>query len=525
MRTRKVDNSVERRIVTGMCVSDEFLQRVRAIYDPDLMAVPFARTVADWCTAYFLEYGCAPGRHVQDIFEREERNGLAKDQAALIADFLAEASEEYERGAEGKFNVNYLLDQAEARFAQQKLRLLAADVEALVDKGDVKAAELLVSGHRRVERPASAGLEPLVDADAVQRAFEGRQDAVLFTFPGALGQLLAPVMRHDFIGVMGPEKRGKSFQLLDLAMRAVRARCNVAYFDCGDSPEDEHVVRVHMYNTGRSPDIEGRIKLPVFDCENNQRAECPNGRTCEGSGARGTTIMTTVRNGSQEKQRRLSLEEWERQGKGEEWVPCTRCVREKGSSYRPAVWHQWSKPLERLTWQEAVEAGKRTAAQSRKRFKLSCHSSGTLSVSASEVILDQWEREEGFVPDVIIYDYPDIMAPEPLDERKEARHQTNGIWMAQRRVSLSRHCAVIAATQSDADSYDQRSLKEKNFSEDKRKYAHVTRMVVLNQTPEEKADGVIRLSQMFVRSRHYNSKKQVIVLRCLEIGRPYMGSY
>ena len=49
---------------------------------------------------------------------------------------------------------------------------------------------------------------------------------------------------------------------------------------------------------------------------------------------------------------------------------------------------------------------------------------------------------------------------------------------------------VVTATQADANSYDRTSLKMSNFSEDKRKLAHVTAMYGLNQDPAGREKGI-----------------------------------
>jgi hypothetical protein len=69
------------------------------------------------------------------------------------------------------------------------------------------------------------------------------------------------------------------------------------------------------------------------------------------------------------------------------------------------------------------------------------------------------------------------------------------------------------------------SLKESNFSEDKRKFSHATAFLTLNQTPEEKRLGVIRIGELFVREKKYDINKQVTVLQCLDLGKPYITSF
>ena len=61
-----------------------------------------------------------------------------------------------------------------------------------------------------------------------------------------------------------------------------------------------------------------------------------------------------------------------------------------------------------------------------------------------------WEKQDGFVPDLIVVDYADLIVPE---SRGEFRHQQNEIWKGLRRLSQEKgEPLVITASQSDAKS-------------------------------------------------------------------------
>jgi len=96
-----------------------------------------------------------------------------------------------------------------------------------------------------------------------------------------------------------------------------------------------------------------------------------------------------------------------------------------------------------------------------------------------------------------------------------------------RGVSDKKHCLTIAVTQADADSYERNLLKLDNFSEDKRKYSHVTAMYGLNQDPQgrEKELGILRINELVVREGDFNNSHQVYILQNLRRGRPFISSY
>jgi hypothetical protein len=86
---------------------------------------------------------------------------------------------------------------------------------------------------------------------------------------------------------------------------------------------------------------------------------------------------------------------------------------------------------------------------------------------------------------------------------------------------------VVTATQADAKSYDQDRLKLANFSEDKRKYAHVTAMYGLNQDKDdrEKKIGIMRINEIVIREGEFSATNEVYVLQNLRRGQPHLGSY
>ena len=141
-------------------------------------------------------------------------------------------------------------------------------------------------------------------------------------------------------------------------------------------------------------------------------------------------------------------------------------------------------------------------------------------------ILDIWERQDGFVPDVIVIDYADLLAPDGGGVQ-EFRHKQDQVWKSLRALSQERHVLTVTATQADADSYKKDSLSLSNFSEDKRKLAHVTAQYGLNQDPQgkEKRLGILRVNEIVVREGEFSPDNEVTVLQDLAAGRAYLESF
>ena len=154
-------------------------------------------------------------------------------------------------------------------------------------------------------------------------------------------------------------------------------------------------------------------------------------------------------------------------------------------------------------------------------LRLSCHPNSSLTVGGIRAILQNWERT-GWVPDVIVIDYADILAPP--HGIADTRDQINSTWKQLRALSQSTHSLVVTATQADAASYNTNTIGRANFSEDKRKLAHVTGLVGLNANSDEKECGILRLNWIVLRESAFTETQCVHVAGCLEIGNPAVKS-
>ena len=205
-----------------------------------------------------------------------------------------------------------------------------------------------------------------------------------------------------------------------------------------------------------------------------------------------------------------------------DYSTCTNCKAFKENKWG-TVWYK-EVEKESLTIESAKKVFTEFFIKYKRKFKISTHVNGTLTVNNIKSILDIWQKQEDFIPDIIIIDYADLLEDSTV---KEFRHKSNQIWKDLRGLSQERHCLLITATQADADSYTRDLLKLDNFSEDKRKYAHVTAMWGLNWDKEgrEKKLGIMRINEIIKRKGNFNNHNQVYVLQNLQISRPFLTSF
>lgn len=504
---------IERKIITGMIVSDRYMRECDLMLtNIHLLESPLIKKIVEWCKDYYKSHGKSPGKDIEIIYDSKVRDGLNEEQADSIGDILSEISEEFEKGEYKDLNTDFLLDETEKYFKKRSLEILAEDMKIALEGDDLETAEKRFNDFKRVERVTGVCVNPLSDPEVIRAAFEEPPEP-LIKFPGALGEMLNHEMvRDSLVGILAPEKRGKTWWMIEFAMRALRAHKKVAFFEVGDMSRDQFVRRIHTYIQRRNylSRYCGKFLMPIMDCHHNQIDKCDNPeRSC---------FIGLY----ESKNQKMSYKEASALG----YLPCTFCAkdREFSKEYKGAHWFKYveTKPF---TWGEALKAGKdfETTICGPHNFRLSVHSSDTLTVEGMNAQLENWYSLDDFSPDVIIGDYADILAAS--NSYVETRHQENHKWKGLRRMSQDWHSLVITASQADADSYDKKILSLKNFSEDKRKYAHVTMMIALNQTPEEKREGIMRISQLLVRESDFDMKRTVKVLQCLNNGRPFLGSY
>ena len=510
---KSLEENPERQIVLGMVVSDRFIKEVQPILRPDLLESPWAMKVIGWCQDYHTKFGKAPGVHIEDIFQQEvEQGNIDDDQESIISKLLGTLSDEYERSKE--FNADFLLDRAEKYFETRNLEKKAANIKSHLGKGDLVAAQAEWNNYKPVSRPESMGVDPFSDRESMLSAFEHSSEP-LFRLPGAVGKFLDDLMeRESFVTLLGPEKRGKTWMLIEISLWARKAGRNVAFFSAGDMSQSQLEVRFGIRFAGRSnrPKNCGEILVPVLDCKRNQDD------TCENPNRAGTFAIMDPNT-----KQLMSYDDCP------DHQPCTYCLKNPGEQpgFLGSSWLKTRPPVEVLDGPGAAKAAQKLARRwgKKSRMKLIAFPNDTLTISRINQQLDAWEAQDSFIPDVIIIDYMDLIVPESNNSGEQVRHGIGKIWAGVRRMSQERHCLVISASQSDAGSYDVEWITNKNFSESKQKNAHVTGMITLNQTRIEKRRKIMRLGAILTREEAFDDHRGVTILQSLEQGKPLIASY
>lgn len=144
----------------------------------------------------------------------------------------------------------------------------------------------------------------------------------------------------------------------------------------------------------------------------------------------------------------------------------------------------------------------------------------SMTVEKLETKLDDLNHN-GFIPDVIIIDYADIMLPS--NSRLDYRNQLDDIWKRLRAMAQKRKCAVFTASQASRGAINKEATADM-ISEDIRKLAHVTSMVSISKDEYCKNHSLAMFSQLAVREGEPITER-VIATQCLSLGRPVLDSH
>jgi hypothetical protein len=448
----------ERSIVAAMISSTEFLKGVRPIYKPEFLTLPYARTVANWCADYYDKYDKAPSGDIKAIFINRQNEIHDIERAKAVEIFLDSLN-----GDEEIYNTEWLLDKAVKYFSYINIDNSLDKIRGYRLAGDLLNAEAELAKYKRIEKINNKGVNVFYDMDAMMKAIRSSTENILLTFPGDLGKMVRPIRKHDFLALIGPAKRGKTWWLQEIGLLAMWNGLSVLHISL-ETPEDPMLMRIFQRVNGElEPDgnnyvTECEVDIPSFDAN---------------------FVKNSIINHRKEIRKKLST-------------------------------HRAAKKMHAI--QSLVKS---------RQYRLECFPSNSLNVKDGIIpLLDELEYSENFIPEMIVVDYADIMAPEI---RQEKRHQIDETWQALRGLGQERHVVVVTASHSNKATFG-RDIRQNDLSEDARKLNHVTLAISLNQLKEDIKNNTTRMSVLADRFGRFNSHAEVMVTHCLDIGMPYLDS-
>lgn len=419
LRRRKIDSTTEKRILTAMIVSTQFLQEIRHLIVFDYFENLYIKRVVEWCTEHYDKYDIAPFDDITSIFH-ERKIELKKEDAELVEKLLKDISNKY--AVNQNINVPYIVDQTLLFFKKRELEITKNNITYHLNKNDIDGAEDQVNQFAKISRVTSGWIDPL-DEKYIDEVFESENR--MFNFPGALGTYLNGFERGWLVTVAGGYKRGKSFSLQEIVVHAIQQRLRVVFFSL-EMGRRESNDRFYKRILGAGTKEGGEALYPTFDCEYNQNGSCKKPE-------RVNTIPLLKDDIKPIFHRNM------------EYRPCTYCRDNKLGGYKVAWWYELlSRP------QYCSELVKKQTAAFKKvwpnmyRFKQYAKFSATLDDMRRD--LDILEKTDDFVPDIIIIDQANCVKPEQgISLDGTAPH--TAVWRGMAALAGERHALVVSPTQ------------------------------------------------------------------------------
>lgn len=266
------DKQIERKIITGMIVSTDFLLNISDTFKPEYLSSRASKNIAIWCMDYFKQYEKAPKAEIEDFLSSTKLKDVPKEEAEDYISILDSLSKEYD---ESEYNIQYLTDEAFKYFGIQSVKNHIDELKTEVDKENITKAKELITKFNIVEKPQTKGEDPF-DPKFIHNMFSGNSDD-LFHYTGDFGDLLdGEFYPESFFVILAPQKRGKTFQLIDMAIQALKYGNKVAFFQGGDLSSEKWGHRFHTYLNKRNtnPKYCGEHYSPIPDCAKNQNGTC-----------------------------------------------------------------------------------------------------------------------------------------------------------------------------------------------------------------------------------------------------------
>lgn len=468
MRIDRRESTDEKLVLIGMIVDTVVCGRIATKWTNGMFRSKWANLIGSWCVKYFQRYEKAPGQRIQSQFERWAEKSKDAATTDLVEQFLSGLSDEYVE-LKRDSNSEYVLDVAGKHFALVQMERLKEELEDSIADKNADKASALINEFNQIKIGQGEGIDVLQDK-AAWRATYDHPAEVLIKFPGALGKFFGDSLARDcFVSFEAPEGRGKSFWLQEIAVQAMLQRRRVAYFEVGDMTRGQMMWRLGV-----------------------RFAEIPS-KACTIDMPKKIRVIKRDVDGKESSQGRVSFE--------------------------PKTFDQG------ITWQAAWKACRslcRDRIKSKEPYwKLYNYPPDILHCNEIENILTDLQRNN-WVADVVIIDYSDNLAMDYPG--LEGRDRINQTWKHLRQISMTHHCLVITATQTNAQSFDVGTISRKHFSEDKRKRAHITAGFAINQTEQEKTSGIFRLNSLKKRDDDYLIGRCVWVAACLKLANPAVRS-
>jgi len=504
------DITSEKLMLLTAIISDEFCRSVGIKYKPEFVQNEFIRKTMDWCLSYYTEFKKAPGKKIEQVFEY--KSSELDDSSKELIEYLLFSLSQSTKGT-GVSDFHLVLKETLKYFRKRHLDIALKKSRVLYDKGKIdKAIESLVTENFQNDLTSEGKLENIFTRFSIEQAWSRTDTSHVFSFTGALeglNRLTGFIKRGWLMAYLAPPKRGKTSWLLETACQAMVYGRKVLFVSLEMNSE---AIRQRFYsrflskpagsyrdNSNFITDSDGTVlsKIPYIDCVHNKDNTCK-------------------RQEREDFKSNIHVERVE----DLQSVPCFACVRSIDSDFSMTIEVAWEALLD-----DSYES------DHRKLLAIGRHLGRYLRLVTYPSFLGgiddiqqdlEIAKSQGFIPDVIIIDYADILRP-PAGGRDE-RQNLDIIWKTLKGLSEATNSVVITASQTNRGALEQKRIDQKHIAEDFRKIAHVDVFLALNQSNFEKEAGIKRINAIAHRHKDFSPFTELFVSEALHMGQVCVNS-
>ena len=259
MKREKLNTINERDIVYQLIVSDKFCREIVPIINPKMLEVVYVRTIVIWIKDYFQKFKESPKKNIIKLYRSHIDELRDEDLQNNILTFIERLDKDYDKIK--VTNEDFAIQNAIKYLRMRSLKNFSEDIDSYIESGDIEKAENCVTKYRKVEAASGEGVSLLDDFDIVTEAFTEEQD-LLFKYPGDFGRLIGDIHREDFIAFLAPMKAGKTYQLVDFGIEALKNNLKVVMYSL-EMSRTNMIKRVWTALSGQiTKDVE--IDVPYF---------------------------------------------------------------------------------------------------------------------------------------------------------------------------------------------------------------------------------------------------------------------
>lgn len=327
----------------------------------------------------------------------------------------------------GHLQPDYVMDQLDTFVETARIRAILEKAKNTLNNGDVEGAKLALA-HQAIQVSYEHGIW-LHKPDEMLRFLKRSEDSDLFS--SGIEELdrrgIRPA-RKTLMVLIAPPKAGKSWYLINQGKYNLMRRKRVLHITCENSEDITALRYIQCLYAMATHDLGNDVTFPFFDKSEN-----------------GSTAL-----------------------------------RYEASNNPTLVVDENQKASLSLKLGQLV---------TRPHFLIKEFPSGTLTVPMLIAFMDMLERVEGFVPDLLIVDYPKVMRVDSRDYRLSLGR----ILIELRGIAVDKNIAVTTVMQGSKLSRTAKVVNGTMVAEDYSVVGTADTILTYSQTPEEKKIGLARI--------------------------------